>query len=180
MGTKHGFPGTVIYQNLWKEKHFIEECCSLPGESNFEDEVGSSTSSEEVFCNPWALKCHRDHLKKLGLLSPGSSTPTTSLVVEENHQKSPCKKPQNYLLLENLVSRYKYPCILDLKVGTRQYADDVSAAKKARKIAKTQSTTSATLGLRLTGMQVKIWSQWFFCIFVILLQEFNKNVEENT
>ena len=32
-------------------------------------------TSEEVFCNPWALKCHRDHLKKMGLLSPGPSTP---------------------------------------------------------------------------------------------------------
>ena len=43
---------------------------------------------------------------------------------------------------------------MDLKVGTRQYADDVSAAKKARKIAKAANTTLATLGLRLTGMQV--------------------------
>ena len=131
------------------------------GECNFEDEVGSSTSgSEEVFCNPWALKCHRDHLKKLGLLTPGPSTPP---LLEENHQKA-CKKPQNYLLLENLVSRYKYPCILDLKVGTRQYADDVSAAKKARKIAKTQSTTSASLGLRLTGMQVREHSKTRGCL----------------
>ncbi len=59
-----------------------------------------------------------------------------------------------YLLLENLVSRYARPCVLDLKVGVRQYADDVSAAKKQRKIAKARSTTLGTLGLRLCGMQV--------------------------
>ena len=103
-------------------------------------------------------------MKKLGLLLPGPSTPpgVVSGQVEENLQSQKSrqveagrKKHKNYLLLENLVSRYKYPCILDLKVGTRQYADDVSAAKKARKIAKTQSTTSASLGVRLTGMQVK-------------------------
>ena len=143
----------------------IRDLFYLIGEGAIEDEVGSSTSgSEEVFCNPWALKCHRDHLKKLGLLLPGPSTPpgVVSGQVEENLQSQKSrqveagrKKHQNYLLLENLVSRYKYPCILDLKVGTRQYADDVSAAKKARKIAKTQSTTSASLGVRLTGMQVK-------------------------
>jgi hypothetical protein len=38
--------------------------------------------------------------------------------------------------------------VLDLKVGSRQYADDVSAAKKQRKIAKSANTTSSTLGLR--------------------------------
>jgi inositol-hexakisphosphate kinase len=107
--------------------------------------VANNLNNEEVFCNPWALKCHRNHLKKLGLLSPGLSTPPNLV-----NGKSQIV----YLLLENLVSKYKFPCVLDLKVGSRQYADDVSAAKKARKIQKAAETTSATLGLRLTGMQV--------------------------
>ena len=76
-------------------------------------------------------------------------------VHEENHQKPHnCKKLQNYLILENLVSQYKYPCILDLKVGTRQYGEDDSADKKALKMARTQGTTSACLGLRIMGIQV--------------------------
>ena len=29
--------------------------------------------SQDSFYNPWALKCHRDHLKKLGMLRPPSS-----------------------------------------------------------------------------------------------------------
>ncbi len=58
---------------------------------------------------------------------------------------------QLYLLLENLVSKYSRPCVLDLKVGSRQYADDVSAAKKQRKIAKSANTTSASLGLRFVN-----------------------------
>ena len=123
----------------------------IPDNDLIDDEA-----SEEVFCNPWALKCHRDHLKKIGLLSPGPSTPPNLVNAEDQscYQKSSVKRPQLYLLLENLVSKYKHPCVLDLKVGTRQYADDVSAAKKARKIAKAANTTLATLGLRLTGMQV--------------------------
>ena len=53
---------------------------------------------------------------------------------------------QMYLLLENLVSRYDRPCILDLKVGVRQYSDEVSAAKKQRKLAKAANSTLAKLG----------------------------------
>lgn len=134
--------------------------------SLLDDDLDETSTNEtgEVFCNPWALKCHRDHLKKLGILTTTSSAQASSSSSPHNVARnatatassSPFKKPQNYLLLENLVSGYKYPCVLDLKVGARQYADDVSAAKKARKIAKAQNTTSSTLGLRLTGMQVNI------------------------
>ena len=112
--------------------------------SNSAEKDDTEEENNDVYCNPWALKCHRDHLKKLGLL-------TTS---NEESQSSRNLLPQNYLLLENIVSRYIFPCVLDLKVGERQYSDDVSPTKKARKMAKSASTTSATLGLRLTGMQV--------------------------
>ena len=59
-----------------------------------------------------------------------------------------------YLLLENVVSNQTRPCILDLKVGARQYPDDCSSTKKNSKMTKSAQTTSATLGLRLCGMQV--------------------------
>merc|ERR1712029_801929 len=61
-----------------------------------------------------------------------------------------------YLVLENVVSNYAHPCVLDLKVGRRQYSDDCSETKVARKIAKANQTTTASLGLRLTGMQVYV------------------------
>jgi len=135
---------------------------------------------EDSFYNPWALKCHRDHLKKLGMLRPPSSLNLLAAAAancsggeatssEEETSTSKRKKkstsssassstsrtnPQMYLLLENLVWRHRRPCVLDLKVGSRQHADDSSASKKQRKIAKAAATTSGTLGLRVCGMQV--------------------------
>ena len=58
------------------------------------------------------------------------------------------------LVLENLTCKYQYPCILDLKMGTRAYKDDDTEMEKKRKIEKYAQTTSLSLGARICGMQV--------------------------
>jgi len=92
---------------------------------------------EEV--NPWALKCHRDNLRKVGINLTCSPELATA---------------QRYILLENLTTGIMRPCVLDLKVGTRQHGDSATASKRQSKSAKVASTTSGALGLRLGGMQV--------------------------
>jgi len=59
-----------------------------------------------------------------------------------------------YILLENVTAKFEYPCILDLKMGKRQYADVDSDKKRQSKIQKCEQSTSSKLGVRLCGMQV--------------------------
>nr|XP_056700431.1 inositol hexakisphosphate kinase 3 [Euleptes europaea] len=98
-------------------------------------EDASGNQAEKNSYNPWGLHCHQQHLNRL------------SSKCNEN-------KLHQFLLLENVVSKYKYPCILDLKMGTRQHGDDASEEKKARQIKKCEQSTSASLGVRICGMQV--------------------------
>jgi inositol-hexakisphosphate kinase len=71
-----------------------------------------------------------------------------------------------YLILEDLTSKYKKPCICDLKIGTRQHGDDAAPDKKRRHTAKCENTTSKPLGMRLCGQMVTIITSFLFTLKV--------------
>uniref|UniRef100_A0A8C1W298 Kinase n=1 Tax=Cyprinus carpio TaxID=7962 RepID=A0A8C1W298_CYPCA len=95
----------------------------------------SNAAGPQLKHNPWSLKCHQQHLQRM----------------KENAKH---RNQYKFILLENLTWRYTVPCVLDLKMGTRQHGDDASEEKKAVQIRKCQQSTSASIGVRLCGMQV--------------------------
>lgn len=95
----------------------------------------SGLSSEKISYNPWSLRCHKQQLSRM-------------------RSESKDRKLFKFLLLENVVHHFSFPCILDLKMGTRQHGDDASEEKAARQMKKCEQSTSGTLGVRVCGMQV--------------------------
>eukprot|EP01135_Chromosphaera_perkinsii_P006846 Nk52_evm1s621 gene=Nk52_evmTU1s621 len=91
-------------------------------------------SAEEGTVSPWGLRCFENFRRKLE--EKGHS--------EVNH----------YILIEDLTFNFTYPCVLDLKMGVRHYADGASQEKIRSQSAKSANTTSSTLGVRICGMQV--------------------------
>ncbi|XP_055365160.1 LOW QUALITY PROTEIN: inositol hexakisphosphate kinase 1 [Betta splendens] len=95
----------------------------------------SGVTLEKISHNPWSLRCHKQQLSRM-------------------RSESKDRRLFKFLLLENVVHHFSYPCILDLKMGTRQHGDDASEEKAARQMKKCEQSTSATLGVRVCGMQV--------------------------
>eukprot|EP00455_Lapot_gusevi_P052429 TRINITY_DN7981_c0_g1_i3.p1 TRINITY_DN7981_c0_g1~~TRINITY_DN7981_c0_g1_i3.p1 ORF type:complete len:196 (+),score=47.10 TRINITY_DN7981_c0_g1_i3:422-1009(+) len=62
------------------------------------------------------------------------------------------KESKRYLKLEDVSHGYRFPCIVDLKVGTRTY--DERATPKKRDYELSKYPWQQTLGFRLTAMKV--------------------------
>ena len=69
-------------------------------------------------------------------------------------QQQSDERIRHFLLLEDLTANMMHPCVLDLKMGTRQYGIEATKKKQMSQRQKCKSTTSRQLGVRVCGMQV--------------------------
>ncbi|EEB07237.1 inositol polyphosphate kinase [Schizosaccharomyces japonicus yFS275] len=83
--------------------------------------------------------------------------PSSSLAADESaqvHAQTKRTQIERYIVIEDLTSGMKRPCVLDLKMGTRQYGIMANEKKRASQSKKCAMTTSRELGVRICGMQV--------------------------
>jgi len=127
------FFGTVEVE-FTKDKvvEWIKEVQEAQARGNGEN-TKCEFDGKNVTVNPWSLKVTNANL--------GSMLKKDVLT-------------KKYLILDDLTTKYKEPCICDLKIGTRQHGDDAAPDKKRRHTAKCESTTSKPLGMRLCGQMV--------------------------
>ncbi|KIJ20088.1 hypothetical protein PAXINDRAFT_174597 [Paxillus involutus ATCC 200175] len=83
-----------------------------------------------------------------------SSAPLPNKPLSFNISSDSVTRQHHFILMEDLTGRLKRSCVLDLKMGTRQYGMDAIPSKKKSQRKKCDRTTSRPLGVRVCGMQV--------------------------
>ncbi|CAO1630056.1 unnamed protein product [Sympodiomycopsis kandeliae] len=150
-GQVAGHPGTL--QSLKGpngEVLVIKE--SLDKEVAFYESLRKSSSGpEHELVNQWMPKYY------------GSLPPTP-----------PSTKP--FVILQDLLSDYKRPNVLDIKLGTQLWDDDASEEKRQRMEQASRDSTSGQTGIRLTG-----WRTWNAAQdrYIAISKAFGKSIKSN-
>ncbi|KAI9505772.1 hypothetical protein GGI25_001184 [Coemansia spiralis] len=70
----------------------------------------------------------------------------------DSEQNGSCKK--KYICIENAVSGFRSPCVIDIKIGAQIWDDDMTPEKRERMMKRAQARTSGKLGIAVSGMRI--------------------------
>lgn len=117
-----------------------------------DSEYGETVADSELAPS---LSRRRSRSRSLYSRPPAQPHEYRPVIEHISEPDTPFTRQNHFILMEDLTGRLKRPCVMDLKMGTRQYGMDATSAKKKSQRKKCDRTTSRTLGIRICGMQVK-------------------------
>ncbi|KAL3491649.1 hypothetical protein BJX62DRAFT_204391 [Aspergillus germanicus] len=135
----------------------MEDDTGVSSSTSRERKLSSSVPSKGpgfVSENGWTSNNHHPGPVRNAIFA--GFNPSNSAELPANPMEAQTRKDERvqfFLLLEDLTAGMNKPCVLDLKMGTRQYGIEANDKKRKSQRRKCQNTTSQQLGVRLCGMQ---------------------------
>ncbi|CAG8696752.1 16783_t:CDS:2 [Cetraspora pellucida] len=71
-----------------------------------------------------------------------------------NYILDPYIQTTQAICIENVLIKFKKPCVMDVKLGTQLWGKDADERKRQKAIRKAESTTSSSMGIRITASRV--------------------------